>query len=295
MNKKISSFILILVIMVCVAGCDNNQRSVIMPEHHLDSNVFSLFYPGIDNVIAEETEYQIKEPDNIVTSVEEVMTELMPHFDGKLTFDTYMLTTDDGIEMEFTLNEDYTNEYLLFTKVSIAKTLFQIGDIEFIQIQIRDKDENIIVDETMDRNSIYFYDDDKAYLNDRAIKIYHANEKGDKLVVKSYYVSHNNNITYEEMIITNLIRMGTLPEDTKINSIYVNSGCCYIDFNDSFLSDIEGNFDVAIYSIVNSITELPDISSVKILIDGKSSKGYSQNFSLYDFLTFNEELVEEDK
>ena len=55
-------------------------------------------------------------------------------------------------------------------------------------------------------------------------------------------------------------------------SISVKDNICYVYFDSSFLTDalsIDGN--LIVYSIVNSLTELPDIQRVQIMVDGDSN------------------------
>lgn len=63
-----------------------------------------------------------------------------------------------------------------------------------------------------------------------------------------------------------------LPSDTKINDFYIRSGgIAVIDFSSDILKHPLGTHseNLAVLSLVNSLTELPDITSVQILVDGK--------------------------
>ena len=64
----------------------------------------------------------------------------------------------------------------------------------------------------------------------------------------------------------------TLPANLQVISISVKDKICYVNFDSSFLTDalsIDGN--LIVYSIVNSLTELPDIQRVQIMVDGDSN------------------------
>ncbi len=64
----------------------------------------------------------------------------------------------------------------------------------------------------------------------------------------------------------------TIPEGTKINDFYIKSGGVgVVDFSKEILKDPLGSRgeQIRVLSIVNSLTELPDIKSVQILINGK--------------------------
>lgn len=68
------------------------------------------------------------------------------------------------------------------------------------------------------------------------------------------------------------------PEGTKVNNIYREGTMCVLDLSPEFVTAAPHSAEAEkaiIYSIVNTLTELPDINSVKILIDGKHSSDYS--------------------
>jgi len=64
----------------------------------------------------------------------------------------------------------------------------------------------------------------------------------------------------------------SFPVDTKINDFYIRSGgIAVVDFSSDILKHPSGAHSeyLAVLSLVNSLTELPDITSVQILINGK--------------------------
>ena len=65
-----------------------------------------------------------------------------------------------------------------------------------------------------------------------------------------------------------------IPEGTNINNIEIIKGIVYIDFSEEFTK--AGNMGAEeeskiIYSIVNTLTELTEVSGVKILINGEEN------------------------
>lgn len=62
-----------------------------------------------------------------------------------------------------------------------------------------------------------------------------------------------------------------IPAGTKLLSVSVENGVCTIDLSSEFEQDMEQSFAserMAVYSIVNSLTELPEISTVDIWVAG---------------------------
>lgn len=83
-------------------------------------------------------------------------------------------------------------------------------------------------------------------------------------------------------IILNLLIEGPLnenfekciPEGTKINNTYMEEDCLIIDFSDEFLKieeQNETNQNIIINSILSTMTELREVNSIKILINGESN------------------------
>ena len=111
------------------------------------------------------------------------------------------------------------------------------------------------------------------------LTLYYANEKGDALVKKIQNVVYESSYSIEKDVINRLIQgpfedeyFRTLPANLQVISISVKDKICYVNFDSSFLTDalsIDGN--LIVYSIVNSLTELPDIQRVQIMVDGDSN------------------------
>ena len=73
---------------------------------------------------------------------------------------------------------------------------------------------------------------------------------------------------------------GTIPEGTKINGVGITGDMVFIDFTREFIDNHEGgleNESRTIYSIVNTLTELNEVNSVRILIDGKENCAFTDN------------------
>lgn len=71
-----------------------------------------------------------------------------------------------------------------------------------------------------------------------------------------------------------------LPEGTKINNAYLNDGTVYIDFSKEFIDNAPAGVEeesLIVYSIVNTLTELNEVSGVKILINGEENSSFSDN------------------
>ena len=66
-----------------------------------------------------------------------------------------------------------------------------------------------------------------------------------------------------------------IPEGTKVNKAEINGDCVTVDLSQEFLNSSGTN---AIYAIVNSLTELKEVNSVKFLIDGEEQENMKEAF-----------------
>lgn len=128
--------------------------------------------------------------------------------------------------------------------------------------------EEEISDEQMRQTSICLYFEDKQSL---------------ELVKEEVKIDAKELIDTPYLYVVNLLLQGpksdtlqnAIPEGTKVNRVEVIGDCANVDFSKEFLNCSGTN---AIYSVVNSLTEFKDISSVKILIDGEENSNLKEAF-----------------
>jgi hypothetical protein len=150
-------------------------------------------------------------------------------------------------------------------------------------------------DEVSPASSIALSEADARQIADKMpISLYFANEEGTKLKLEKRYIpmSDIKKPTNElaSLIIKELINgpakgsglKATIPAETKLRSkVKIDGGVAIVDFSKEFKEKHPGGKNaeqLTIYSIVNSLTELKDISEVKFKIDGKTSKEFKGDF-----------------
>ena len=90
----------------------------------------------------------------------------------------------------------------------------------------------------------------------------------------------------ENTVVTELLRgpvddklERTIPESVSLISIETTEDVCFVNFSSNF-TDIGSNnskeLKLAVYSVVNSLTRLPGIDKVQVLVDGKKPKNDEQ-------------------
>ncbi|MDD3819288.1 MAG: GerMN domain-containing protein, partial [Actinomycetota bacterium] len=80
----------------------------------------------------------------------------------------------------------------------------------------------------------------------------------------------------------------TLPSNVKVNSVKLSDGTAIVDFSKEIITNFEEiphsstTEMLAIFSIVNTLTEFEEIDKVKITIEGKES-GQIDGLNIEDF------------
>ena len=97
----------------------------------------------------------------------------------------------------------------------------------------------------------------------------------------------------------------TIPSNVKVNSVKISEGTATVDFSKEIITNFQeiphsSTTEVlAIFSIVNTLTEFEEIKKVKIIIEGKDSgqvdELYIEDFwghvGIYEEFTRNEDII----
>ena len=160
--KKISVifFVVICLILISCGKKTNDNKDEKKKVNILESNMIYMYYPEDNKVVAADDLFQLKQPDSTAASIEEIMMNIMNYFDGSLVYNTYMLDSNNYVSLEFTLFGEYDNVYYLLAKSAIVRTLYQLNDIKNIKIVLYNEAGEVIKEESLERDSIYYYDDE---------------------------------------------------------------------------------------------------------------------------------------
>lgn len=118
------------------------------------------------------------------------------------------------------------------------------------------------------------------------ISLYFVNQENNKLMPEARRVDvklllDNPYKTLVELLIEkpkNEKLESAIPEGTKVNSAKLQDNTIELDLSKEFVENQNGDIEKAslsIYSIVNTLTELNEVNSVKFLIDGEENVKFS--------------------
>lgn len=262
-----------------------------------NENVYQIYY--ISN---SETKVEIHEHEMIADSRREQLNELieclsaMPEkleYKAPLAMGFQVLSVElkegrvmldvDGAYMDMPA----TTEVLV--RAALVNTLTQIPDVDYVGITVEGGQ---LFDNAGDlvglMNAEQFIHNDGNEINTyelTRVKLYFANESGDKLIAAYREKHYSTNTPLERFVLEELIAGpsgqvdGIYPSinpETKIMSIMTKDGICYVNLDASFLTVVNNvSTEVAIYSIVNSLVELNNINKVQILINGEVPASFS--------------------
>lgn len=204
------------------------------------------------------------------------------------TLDNGLLTLDFG---ESYKNLKGTREILV--RASVVRTFTQIPGVERVSFTVRGEQltdasgtaVGVMASDTFIENA---GNEINAY-EKVDLKLYFANETGDSLVEENRRnVVYNSNISLEKLVVEKLVEgpstddaYPTINPATKIVSVNVKDGTCYVDLSSEFLSQpYHVASDVTVYSITNSLVELSNVNRVQISVNGETNLSYRENVSL---------------
>ena len=121
------------------------------------------------------------------------------------------------------------------------------------------------------------------------VKLYYPDEQGLNLKTESRTIKVENNDKYTTTIKALLVGTNEkgltniIPKQAKLNSVTVKKNVAYVDFSQSLVKSFVGGStgeEMLVGSIVNTLTEFPEINAVQILVDGKKIDSLSGHLDL---------------
>lgn len=131
------------------------------------------------------------------------------------------------------------------------------------------------------------------------ITLYFADEQAEGLVAEQRGIPKTEGVA--RAVLEELIKgpeetgnFATIPEGTRLVSVEIRDGVAYASFSEELSTKHGGGSAgelMTIGSIVNSLTELPAIKKVQILIEGKVVQTLAGHADITQPLARNEELI----
>lgn len=307
MKKRIGRlfhYILVLSVMLLLCSCNKSMK-----ENDSDFFVYSIDKEG--NTLSAQP-YQPKENQE-EKLIQELLGQLkqeennkqdVPAIPEDIVINGYSIT--DGI-VTIDFNEPYQQlkmEREILCRAAVVLTLTQVKSVEYVAFTINDspykRSDGAFVGAMQASD---FVSDLGGGNNTNAtedFKIYFANEDASALKEYNLMDAKYGEKSKEQFIVEQLIKgpqkkgyTPTLSPKLKLTNIVTANNICYVDFEQNFLTEqSKVSNQLVIYSIVNSLSELNEIHTVQISVNGDSALKYHDDISLSEPFSRNLDLLE---
>lgn len=191
----------------------------------------------------------------------------------------------------------------VLTRAAIVKTLTQFSDeIQYVAFVIGEKpltasDGSLLL--MRGRDFVINIGGNMEYVREDYVTMYFVHEDGFQLQSEDVIVKYSSKINLETAIVNSLISgpitsglKPSLSPDIQVNKVNVKEGICYVDLDETFFERVEEqSFQLNIYSIVNTLTQIPGITRVQFLIDGEIFQGSVEGIRIDGLFEKNMSLV----
>lgn len=193
----------------------------------------------------------------------------------------------------------------VLTRAALVRTLVQIEGVQYVGITVSGQPLMDSIGSPIGMmNADTFVDNEGSQINSMEqvrIRLYFTNEEGNGLIAVNRTLVYNTNLSLERLVAEQLV-LGptsmtknvypTLNPGTKVLSVTINDGICYVNLDETFLTQLNNaSAEVVIYSVVNSLIELPSVNKVQISVNGKTDVLYRETISLSTVFERNLDLV----
>lgn len=220
-------------------------------------------------------------------------------------FDVLSVSIEDK-QLILSVSEGYsrldpTREVL--TRAALVRTLCQIDGVDQVLMRIKSDDLLDSLGQPVGPMSADAFvdnagDEINSYENIDLI-LYFADPAGNALTKISRSVEYNTSMSVEKLVVEQIIKgtdaeqlRSTVNPATRIINVTVKDGICYVNLDNAFLSIPDGiDPEIMIYSIVDSLAEIPGIQKVQFSIDGDTSVMLTDNLSFSVLYERNLDIV----
>lgn len=286
-----------MLIMLCIlfVACDKREdvsSSQLQDIYYLDSEMTQLV----------KEEYEVNHNSTDIAELAKELLKAMKESEdtknksaiGKDVEITDVRYKESKLEVYFsaTYNGRSGTEEIL-SRAAIVQTLCGIKGVDYVEFYVEDQPlmlSGATVGLMNDQSFISDLNQNKVQ-HAKPVTLYFSNKTGDGLKAIQTSVNYESAAPLAKMLmekliqgeetIANMKRSGdiipTIPPDTVLNNLTVRDNICYLDFSKEFNSLMKGiRSDVVVYSIVNTLCELPDINHVQITVEGEPQEKYGE-------------------
>ena len=186
----------------------------------------------------------------------------------------------------------------VLVRAAIVRTMTQLEGISYVSVTVggealTDSLGNVVGPMTADLFIDNAGNEINAYEKTRLL-LYFTNESGERLIgVQTKPVVYSSNISMEKLVVERLIAGPDAENEELYPVINPATKVLGVTVNGFLTQTYNVSAEVQIYSIVNSLVELPNVNKVQIEVNGNTNMIFREKISLSNVFDRNLDLVYE--
>lgn len=292
LKSSLAFFMAAVLLFIC--GCQNNIAPVSTSEEEYFQKKASVYYSNDKGtyLIKKDIDISDKKGNEILSTVMEKLIEGPSDetLKSALRSGTKCLWIRENSGCaEVNLSKEFYNEENLADVIAVGavvKSLCSVNYIDRVKIFVEDIP---LTDDTGNeigelKDSDFVFDADALDKDEENVVLYFSDTNAEHLVPEIRKITIAKGDVMEKIIVSELIegpsdenKTATIPSGTKIISVETKDGVCFVNLSKEFVTRNMGGTTseiLAVYSIVNSLTELNGVTKVQFLIDGEKRNEY---------------------
>lgn len=298
-----------LILSALLFGCGKESQK--------DGNTYLVYYldGAGEKLISEYYTVDLEAKDTV-----SVATELIHALEKNGEGDRYTNPIEPDIEFdELQIDENqmsvfFTGAYNnktgvveVLSRAAIVKTLLQLDGIDKIEFFVEDQPLMVSGESVGQMDESSFVEDlgNRGEPQSRTVKLYFADSNGQNLIPIETVVTYPASEKMAKLLVDSLIAgpeaitdqntdglLRSVPAGSVLNNVTIRDNICYLDFSREFAELLPNvTSDVTVYSIVDTLCELPSISKVQFTINSGVRDRYGETKGFNKALERNLDLV----
>lgn len=307
--KEILLFISLCILMTSCGREENEASLRTFPIYYLDSEMTELV----------QEEYQItKDETNPEVIAQELLRKMRTSDDanyksalGENVEVIHLQCKENQLSLYFsaTYNGRNGTEEIL-SRAAIVQTLCGIEGIDYVEFYVEDQPLMISGNAVGLMNAASFLNglERKGETQTKMLTLYFSDRQGEALIAAQTPVKYASAAPLAKLLVESLIQgeetiphtnkrndvIPTVPSSTVLNNLTIRDNVCYLDFSKDINNLMPGiGSEVVVYSIVNTLCELPNVNRVQITVEGEPQENYGEMEGFHLVLERNLDIVKE--
>lgn len=308
-GKKVLCILCTVILVFGMTGCGEKTDKKLMS--------YQVFYINSDGSGLTAKTYQLKDAkQDLVSVIKELINRLQTPQEESLKS-----PIDEGIQVvDYQIKENQLSVYFsagynnksgldeILSRAAIVKTLCQIQEIEYVEFYVEDQPLMLSGNAVGLMSQESFVDElnPQDQKQSKETVLYFANKQGNRLKKITTDITYNAAEPIARLLVEQLIAgvssiqnidetklQSAVPSKTTLNNLTIRDNICYLDLSRDFeQQDPNVSSEVIVYSIVDTLCELPEVTKVQFSVDGKQKEKYGDLEGFNKPLERNLDLLE---